>query len=224
MIEGLAKAIESSELTSSLKENLGAKDFNPDKRLNPEKGSNETIRSTSFNPDERIHQDRLPETSNSIDKGYLTTSMERKELAGRSKGEWDGEVGDSKFVPDKEEAKNDLKKYGESSISYKDGIPDFSKVAESTVSIEDMTSIRQYNFMQADKRCAEQWNNEQRGGRSDWTAREIKQWRHDNKCSWHERIDRKTMDLVPSDLHLECKHYGGVSECRRYEALRGEAK
>ena len=64
-------------------------------------------------------------------------------------------------------------------------------------------------------------NKREREGRTDWTPRDVKQWRQDNKYSWHERIDRKTMDLVPRAIHDECKHFGGCSECKQYEKENG---
>ena len=80
---------------------------------------------------------------------------------------------------------------------------------------------RPYNFKQADEVCANQWNESGRDGRNDWTARDVESWRKENKYSWHERLDMKTMDLVQRDVHEECKHYGGVAECRRHDALNG---
>ena len=154
-------------------------------------------------------------------KDCLTSSAERKELANRGKGEWDGESGNSRFHPEKIEAREALTKYKQEGIDYKDGEPDFSKVSEATVKIEDMTSIRPYNFRQANEVCAKQWNEEKKDGRTDWTARKVEDWRIENKYSWHERLDMKTMDLVQRDIHDECKHYGGIAECRRYEALTG---
>ena len=154
-------------------------------------------------------------------KDCMTSSEERKELADRSNGDWDGEPGNSKFHPEKPEAKDALKKYDQDGIDYSDGEPDFSKVSESTVEIDDMTSVRVHNFNQADEKCAEQWNKEKRDDRNNWTGRDVAEWRKENKYSWHERLDMKTMDLVQRDVHEECKHYGGVAECRRHEAQNG---
>lgn len=154
-------------------------------------------------------------------KECMTTSAERKEFASHSDGEWTGEPGDSKFVPEKPEARDALSKYDQSGIDYSDGEPDFSKVSESTVQIKNMTSNRADNFRKADEECAKQWNEQGKDGRNDWTARDIKEWRHDNRFSWHERLDMKTMDLVQRDIHDECKHFGGVAECKRHETLSG---
>lgn len=154
-------------------------------------------------------------------KDCLTTSEARKELANKSRGEWSDEPGNSVFHPEDAEAKEALKEYKQKGIEYIDGEPDFSKVSEATVEIDDMTSSRPYNFKQADEVCAKQWNETQREGRTDWTAREVEAWRKENRYSWHERLDMKTMDLAQRDIHEECKHYGGVAECRRHESLDG---
>lgn len=146
-----------------------------------------------------------------------TTSAERIEFASYSNGEWSGEPGNSTFTPNSEIALKELKEYNQDGIEYKDGNPDFSKCSEATIKINNMTSDRPNNFRQADMVCAEKWNAELRDGRNDWTARDIKGWRQENRYSWHERIDMKTMDLVQRDIHEECKHYGGVAECKRYE-------
>ena len=149
----------------------------------------------------------------------LTSSAERIAQAKKSKGCWNGAIGDSNFVPDSEEAAQALKQYGQESIEYIDGNPDFKNVSESTVEIENMTSKRPKNFSQADELCAQKWNAESRGGKTNWSARDVKNWRQQNKYTWHERVDRTTMDLVQRDIHEACKHYGGVAECKRFEAL-----
>lgn len=152
---------------------------------------------------------------------YYNPTENRIKFASHSDGTWSGEIGNSRLYPNKRETKEDLEKYDQSFIEYKDGNPDFSRVSEATVIIEDMTSYRPSNFKQADIKCSEQWNKIEREGRTDWTPRDVKQWRQDNKYSWHERIDRKTMDLVPRAIHDECKHFGGCSECKQYEKENG---
>lgn len=145
-------------------------------------------------------------------------------------GKWEGDRGESKFVPNSEtlEGKAALDKLAEKDldgIEYKNAEPDFSKCAEATVEIDHMTENRydyegidgawqQGNFTQADIKCAEKWNSEAKDGRTDWDARSVYEWRHENTCSWHERCDTRTMDLVPYDIHSHCKHLGGVSECK----------
>lgn len=184
-------------------------------KIHPEKGM--TIEKAKSMIDHLFEKTSL---AGKLDKFY-STAEKRIEFASHSNGVWIGEPGNSRFYPNDDNAKGDLEKYKQSYIEYKDGNPDFSKVSEATVKIDDMTSSHSYNFKQADSTCAEQWNKSKRDGRSDWSAREVKQWRQEHMYSWHERIDRKTMDLVPRAIHAECKHYGGVSECKQYERENG---
>ena len=158
-----------------------------------------------------------------LHKDCMTTSEERKELAGHSNGAWKGETGNSKFHPEKKEAREALDRYKQDGIDYRDGEPDFSKVSEVTVKIDNMTSIRigpGKNFDQANQKTAELFNAMAKDNKTDWIARDVENWRKENGYTWHERLDRKTMDLVQSDIHAECKHFGGVAECKRYEAAR----
>lgn len=188
----------------------------------------------SFDPDKRIDVDQKENTEDKKDNsGYDvdkrvdvaekegTTTEERINFASHSNGEWSGEAGNSLFTPNLEAAKEKLSEYGQDCIEYKDGNPDFENCSEATVKIENMSSNRASNFRQADTACAEKWNAEAKDDRTDWTSRDVKEWRQDNTYSWHERIDMKTMDLVPREIHEECKHYGGVAECKRFETGTG---
>ena len=146
-----------------------------------------------------------------------TTYEERCQRASDGDGVWKDKVGDSLFIPNNEEAKEVLREKGQDGIRYIDGEPDLSKVAEATVKIDDMTANREKNFKQADEKLAEIWNQEARNNKTDWKPRDAKNYRKDQKLSWHERCDTKTMDLVPRPIHEECKHIGGVAECKRKE-------
>ncbi len=159
---------------------------------------------------------------------YLRSMTERLEQALGSEGKWVADGDKLKFVPDDEKALGELKKRGLDGIKYdKYAEPDFSPVAKETVEIDNMTSIRRgagRNFEQADSACAKAWNEKAMDGRTDWTARDVERWREKHKYSWHERSDMKTMDLVPSDVHDACKHYGGCSECKARDGELGGSK
>lgn len=62
--------------------------------------------------------------------------------------------------------------------------------------------------------CAEQWNIEKKDGRIDWDAADVRDWRRENNCSWHECCDTRTMMLVPTEIHGYFRHSGGVAECK----------
>lgn len=154
-------------------------------------------------------------------------------------GEYEGERGESKFVPseiteDGKACKEKLDEYGLDGIEYKNAEPDFSKCSEATVEIDNMTEnrydyidskgdIQAGNFSQADVKCAEKWNNEAKNGKTDWTPSDVADYRHENKLTWHERCDTKTMDLVPREVHGYIKHLGGVSECKVRDAINNAA-
>ncbi|MCD8396910.1 MAG: HNH endonuclease [Lachnospiraceae bacterium] len=140
------------------------------------------------------------------------------------RGIWSGERGNSDYTPTDQEIKSILAIYGKDFITYKDAIPDFSGVSESTVEIDDMTEKRSRNFEQCDEKCAEQWNKEGRENRNDWSARDVKEWRQEKGYSWHERNDMKTCDLIPTKVNDYFGHLGGVSECKKRDLVENGGK
>ena len=136
-------------------------------------------------------------------------------------GHWEGERGNSKWFPNRDEIPKNpltnpdgltwgqiLDKYGIDGIEFKNGEPDFSPVAKGTVEIDHFTDNRygkEGNFDQACERLAEQ-----RG----CTKEEVKVWMKENKYTWHERSDCKTMDKVPTEIHGNIRHSGGISEAK----------
>ena len=136
-------------------------------------------------------------------------------------GHWEGERGNSKWFPNWDEIPKNpltnpdgltwgqiLDKYGIDGIEFKNGEPDFSPVAKGTVEIDHFTDNRYGkggNFDQACERLAEQ-----RG----CTKEEVKAWMKENKYTWHERSDCKTMDKVPTEIHGNIRHSGGISEAK----------
>ena len=136
-------------------------------------------------------------------------------------GHWEGERGNSKWFPNRDEIPKNpltnpdgltwgqiLDKYGIDGIEFKNGEPDFSPVAKGTVEIDHFTDNRYGkggNFDQACEKLAEQ-----RG----CTKEEVKAWMKENKYTWHERSDRKTMDKVPTEIHGNIRHSGGISEAK----------
>ncbi len=163
------------------------------------------------------------------ESGYYTDYLDRFRATPREdspNGSWEGERGESKFVPNTEteqgyKAAEVLKENDLDGIEYHNGEPDFSGCAESTVCIDDMTADRVSNFGQADIKCAEQWSSVNKDGKADWSARDISDYRHENRFSWHERCDTKTMDMVPMDVHAFFKHSGGVAECKARDNIGG---
>lgn len=152
-----------------------------------------------------------------------TPTLENKD------GKWEGERGDSKFVPSEEtgrgkDAKEKLAEYGMDGIEYKNAEPDFFRCAEATVQIDHMTEHCYDNFPKADVKCAEEWNSEKRDGRTNWTREDVKKWREDHNYVWHERCDMKTMNLIPRPIHECCIHSGGRAECKARDAAQAGGK
>lgn len=163
---------------------------------------------------------------------YLSTQFFSEHLPVNN-GEWSGEPGDSIWRPDPEyhpkksnpeglSWQEILDKYGIDGIKFVDGEPDFSEISQGTVEIDDFTDSRAKNFAQADEKLAEQWNKEGRGGRTDWTADDVADYREQNNLTWHERSDMKTMDLVPNEVHNNIPHSGGISEAKKQTSNNGE--
>lgn len=138
-------------------------------------------------------------------------------------GEWDGERGNSTFklylneIPKKQNLDNktwkEILPKNVDGIKFNDGEPDFTPISESTVEINCFSESRDKNFRQADIQEAEK-----RG----CSPQEVREWRKTNEYTWHEREDCKTMDLVPSIIHNNVPHSGGISELKKRNGDKDE--
>ncbi|WP_339006117.1 HNH endonuclease [Fusobacterium animalis] len=167
-----------------------------------------------------------PEKKNKIDPKILEKldSKPQIEVARINRlplngGIWTGERGNSNWIPDDNvipknrnesnpegKTNREIKdKYKFEFIPFKDGEPDFSKVVKGEVQIENFSEKRPKNYSQADIQLAKE-----RG----CTPQEIKKWRIENKYTWHECKDCKTMQLVPIEVHGNIEHKGGISEMK----------
>ena len=72
--------------------------------------------------------------------------------------------------------------------------------------IDNFTTERNMNFPQADEKLAEKW---------ECTPREVANWRKENGHTWHECKDCQTMQLVPSEVHNNIPHEGGISVAKK---------
>lgn len=117
-----------------------------------------------------------------------------------------------------------LSRFWAEGVRYSSGIPDFSPFAAHTLRIEDMSRDRYRNFQKCDSACAEEWNRQAREDRTDWTARDIAQWRSEHGYTWHERNDMHTCDLVPTAINDYFRHLGGVAECVRRDSAGQEVR
>ena len=145
--------------------------------------------------------------------------IERVGLLPRNGGEWTGTPGNSEWKPNPDVEPGDrhgtnpehkfwkqiMKEYNFESITFIEGQPDFSEVAKGTVEIDDFSEERDVNFDQADEKLAAQ-----RG----CSPEEVAKWREENKYTWHECKDCKTMQKVPTEVHGNISHSGGISEMK----------
>lgn len=132
-------------------------------------------------------------------------------------GEWNGERGDSKWMPDREyvpqksnsESENwekILNEYDIDGIEFHDGEPDFSSILKGEVEIDEFSKNRTDNFDRADVELAKQ---------KGCTPEEVKQWRQENGYTWHECRNMKTMQKVPGKVHNNITHSGGIFEIKK---------
>lgn len=138
------------------------------------------------------------------------------------RGHWEGERGESIFIPSDateeiRKVKYELNRHNLKGIEYKDCIPDFSPISEDSVTIPNMSSDRDANFEQAYIAFAKKWNQIELDGKNDWTLESVRYWTRANKFTLHESNDMKTMFLVPTEIHDFFKHSGGVKECKVQE-------
>lgn len=201
------------ELIDKPKEESINIDYNPDNRI-------EQIKKFVVEHIQKIHDpDKRQEIYNSTEEERIAHTP----LENTSRGKWNGERGNGEFIPNKNDEKGlevakKLSEYGEKGITYREGIPDFSKCSIEKVEIAHMTEDRSKpggNFEQADTKLAEQWNNSQKDGRTDWTAIEARDFRRGNKLTWHECSDMKTCMLIDREIHKFFIHTGGVSEYKK---------
>ncbi|WP_336047170.1 HNH endonuclease, partial [Solibacillus ferritrahens] len=150
-----------------------------------------------------------------VTKGYDVTPLkstyqERLNQTPVNNGKWTGERGESTFISDKPEVKPYVEKAGVKGVEYKNAMPDFSPFSKAEFEITGMFSSRPSNFSKADELLAKQWSTPEK----QWKKAEVAKWRSQNKYTWHELNDGKTIQLVPRDVNFKFGHLGGVSEVK----------
>lgn len=128
-------------------------------------------------------------------------------------GRWEGERGDSKWIPDSDYVP--LKKNPEQKtwnevfeefeidgIDFKEGKPNFDEISKGDVEIEYFSTNRDDNFDRADIELAKQ---------KGCSPEAVMKWRKESAYTWHECKDMKTMQKVPSIIHNNISHRGGIS-------------
>lgn len=132
-------------------------------------------------------------------------------------GVWKGEKGDSRWVPKedyiplKSNPENKtwreiMKEYNIKWIDFIKGEPNFKKISKGEVKISGFSENRSDNFDKADIALAKQWK---------CNPSDVKKFRKENGYTWHECKDQKTMQCVPSIIHNNISHSGGISEAKK---------
>lgn len=223
MIEVVAKAAEITE--AAIKETAGKSEmFDPDKRIEPGRVSSEIKGAKKYDPDMRINEIYQREDGfyTKYDDRVKQTNLDGSE--GGLRGNWDGERGDSKFMPSYKYMREALSEYGLNGIDYIKGEADFSPIAKESVRIDNMTSERLgigRNFDQAYNKLAEQFNSIAKDGNCNWDARAVEEYADRNELTWHEKCDCRTMELVPTKIHKYFHHSGGCAECKIRDHIGG---
>lgn len=220
---------ETIEDDGKINEQKDTKQFDPDKLVEKYDPSvKENVKLKDFNPDDLVEPAKIVDISRNKEGEFVDNNKNSVDAAEGEKiqqedvrykncpvenGKWEGERGDSKWIPDEnyvpEKSNPDektwkeiLDKYGIDGINFKDGEPDFSEISKGDVKIDNFTDNRSDNFDQADMKEAEK-----RG----CSPEEVAKWRKDNKYTWHECRDMETMQKVPSEVHNNITHRGGIS-------------
>lgn len=207
-------------------------DFNPDARIGASSGDAVTFEAET--PDSSEPKAHAPEQASGDLRGpdgYYTSLEFRERYAPSREANWDSSPGNSLCRPDAtteggRAVKEELGRAGIEGIEYRDYIPDFAPVAKETVTIDNMTSKIETNKAQAYKALADRWSAEghpdkEGNPKTDWTSRNVDEWKKENDLTFHECSDMKTCQFVPWDIHSYYRHSGGRSECAAKERLEG---
>lgn len=103
-------------------------------------------------------------------------------------------------------------------VLFENGYPVMDEFSMGTVDMDFFTSNRDVNFKNADERMAyvlnKKWEEkpENKGKKGPYTADAVKKYREDNDLTWHEDPSRQKMMKVPTLLHANISHTGGISE------------
>lgn len=148
----------------------------------------------------------------------LSRYEDRIKLTPVKGGAWTGVRGESNFVFDNP----DIKKILPSGIAYKNGYPDFSPITLQEVRLSGLISTdRDVNFRAANQMLANKLGVKES---------DVARFMREQKYTWHEVEDMRTMQLVPSFIHtgkvgsmdfgVKYGHLGGVAEKALLEALK----
>jgi hypothetical protein len=97
---------------------------------------------------------------------------------------------------------------GNQGIEYNNGYPNFSPIAKAEVRVSRISTDRTANFKEADVKLAEKLG---------VSRKDVTRMRKQEKLTWHEVEDMRTMQLVPTVPYGKLGHIGGVGEAKRLQ-------
>jgi hypothetical protein len=118
-----------------------------------------------------------------------------------SKGHWLGERGDSLWQSELQEVNHIT---NGKPIPFRDGYPDFTEWSQKTYEFDNLPLDRPKDFALANERLAKDL------GLKNKAAAE--RYLDENNLTWHHHQDRRTLQLLPYDLHSNIPHAGGISK------------
>ena len=172
---------------------------------------------TDNTPENQITTDDTSEVPdpNDVPDEYGSSFNDRIRTTPINNGDWSGERGDSRWTPNDESVAAQLSEYGVDGIDYNDGFPDFSPVAtyEHHLPNELHESSDPVQFRNCNNALAEHLiNNPEFGAHFDEAQHEaIHAGKTPSGYTWHHDVEAGRMQLVPSDIHGNCRHHGGRS-------------
>ena len=180
---------------------------------------------TSWHPDAKQPATSYKPKSDTKKKGENTQGpQEEQSNEDALVLEW-GESGGNGIINAVENLMNDHRErhdlprdYTFNGIPYKDKNPDLSQFSFGTIKTKFYTNDRDVNFKIADELMAEKLNNDFRDAHNGadpdplYTAKAVEDWRKDpeHKMTWHEDPDCQSIMKVPTILHANLPHNGGV--------------
>ena len=134
------------------------------------------------------------------------------------RGNWSGQSGESMFIPSNTLRNRNLiqllHQYGLTGITYKNCIVDFSDCSICQFYLKNMSILRYKNFREADLLLLEYSQSSQNLFPAFSSLKEIQAYRSEQKLTWHECNDCRTIQLIPSEIHRFFNHLGGISELK----------
>lgn len=183
--------------------------------------------------DKRLDDLDASETSNVI-KDFVGQNVRELTLP-KNNGTWEGERGNSKWVPNPEATfrwqKNGdheitygelMKKYNFDGIEYSNNEPDFEPFEDAFLGhaeIDNFSADRDGpngTYAQARKAIVERLSQE--SGVS-WTESQVQDYMNDHGLTFHECSDRRTVRVIPTEINAAFKHTGGIGIERSINAV-----